>query len=256
MTPATTNKDLYSGREFLTWLGKQNLITFEEYLITKYLNPNLRTVDAGTNGGRIAQGMRGLGFTALAGFDYIPELIEQAIIRDPSRTIDFQVQDATGLAYPDHSFDQIVYLQQILCTMESAADRLNAVKESYRILKPDGIGLFSVLSFESRTSGAIFASYYSYLKMLRKLRGDQLSLQYSPWLRSAGKLNFEAMILDQAPYSYWYRVSEAYELLKSVGFKIVSLGTEHQIITDQMKTTDRELLTEQISGPLYLVVKK
>jgi SAM-dependent methyltransferase len=255
MTPATTNKDLYAGREFLTWLDSQNLLKAEEYLITKYLNPDLLTVDAGTNGGRIAQGMRGMGFTALAGFDYIPALIEQAIIRDPARTIDFQVQDATGLAYLDNSFDQIVYLQQILCTMESAADRLNAVKESYRILKPNGIGLFSVLSFESRTSGAVFSSYYTYLKMLRKLRGDSLSIQYFPWLRAAGKPNFGA-ILDRGPYSYWYLVSEAYELLKSVGFEILAMGSEQQIITDQLKTTDRELLAEQISGHLYFVVKK
>ena len=255
MTPVTTNKDLYTSREFLTWLDMQNLTKAEEYLITKYLNPNLLTVDAGTNGGRIVQGMRGLGFTALAGFDYIPELIEQAIVRDPSRTIDFQVQDATELAYPDRSFDQIVYLEQILCTMESAADSLKAVKESYRILKPDGIGLFSVLSFEARTSGALYSSYYTYLKMLRKLRGDKLSIQYSPWLRAAGKLNFGA-ILDRAPYTYWYRVSEAYDLLKSVGFKIVAMGSDRQISTDRLKTTDRELLAEQISGPLYFVVKK
>jgi SAM-dependent methyltransferase len=255
MTPATTNKDLYGGREFSTWLDKQNLITTEEYLITKYLNPHLLTVDAGTNGGRIAQGMRGLGFTALAGFDYIPALIEQAIVRDPLRTIDFQVQDATGLGYPDSSFDQIVYLQQILCTMESAADRLNAVKESYRILKPGGIGLFSMLSFESRTSGAVFSGYYSYLKMLRKLRKDKLSIQYSPWLRAAGKLNFGA-IVDRGPYSYWYLVSEAYDLLKSVGFEIVAMGSEQQISNDRLKTTDRELLAEGISGTLYFVVKK
>ncbi len=255
MTRATTNKDLYGGREFSTWLNSQSLLKVEEYLITKYLSPNLLTVDAGTNGGRIAQGMRGIGFTSLAGFDYIPGLIEQAIIRDPGRTIDFQVQDATGLAYLDSSFDQIVYLQQILCTMENAADRLSAVKESYRILKPQGIGLFSVLSFESRTSGAVFSSYYAYLKMLRRLRTDNLSLQYSPWLRAAGKPNFGAM-LDRAPYSYWYRVSEACDLLKSAGFKIIAMGSEQQINNDRLRTTDQELLAEGVSGHLYFVVKK
>ncbi len=253
--PSTNNKDLYSGVEFSTWLDREELMPAEEYLIKKYLNPTLGIVEAGTNGGRILLRMQELGFTSLAGFDYVPTLIDKAIERDPERTIDFQVQDAIELTYPDNSYEQIVYLQQIICLIENQEDRLKALHESYRILKPGGIGLFSFLSFESRSSQAIYRAYFKYLAILRRLRGDDLRIQYLPWLILGGKFNFNA-ILDRPPFTYWYRVTEIYELLKSVGFEIVSIGTDAQISTDSLKTTDRELFSEKISGMLYIVVRK
>jgi SAM-dependent methyltransferase len=249
------NKDLYSGVESSIWLDRSQLFPAEEYLIKKYLNPNLSLVEAGVSGGRILLKMQEQGFTDLAGFDYLPELIDQAIARNPERTIDFQVQDAIDLAYPDSSFDQIVYLQQIICVIESQENRLKAVEESYRILKQGGIGLFSVLSLESRSSSLIYSIYFKYLTFLRKLRGDDLSIQYLPWLKLGGKFNFK-VFLDRPPYTYWYQITEIYELLKSVGFEIVGIGTDPQISADLLKHNDLELLGEEISGMLYVVVKK
>jgi SAM-dependent methyltransferase len=251
----STNKDLYRSSEFLTWLNNRSLLPAETYLISKYLDPQLATVEAGTNGGRILLGMQDMGFTDLSGFDYVPELIDKAIEQDTKRTIDFQVQDAIKLDYPDHRFDQIIYLMQILCTLEAEAESLKAVKEAYRILKPGGIGLFSVLNFEIRSSQPIFSIYYKYLKILRKLRGDDRSVQSSPWFQLRGKFNF-GTITDRPPYTYWYRVTEIYELLKSVGFEIISIGTDPQISADNLKHTDLELLGEKLSGTLYIVVKK
>jgi SAM-dependent methyltransferase len=255
VTSPINNKELYCGVEFSTWLEQEKLWPEEEYLIKKYLNPQLSVVEAGVNGGRILLKMQELGFTNLAGFDYITELIAKAIERNPNRTIDFQVQDAIELAYPDRSFDQSIYLQQIICLIENKSDRLKAVQESYRILKQGGISLFSVLSFESRNSHVIYSIYFKYLIFLRKLRGKDLNIQYLPWLKLGGKFNFNAL-LDRPPYTYWYRVTEIYELLQSVGFEIVGIGTSHQIEADQLKYTNRELCGEKLSGMLYIVVKK
>jgi SAM-dependent methyltransferase len=263
MSSPHNNKEVYSGVEFATWLNLETLLPEETYLIRKYLKPDLKTVEAGTNGGRILFNMQKIGFTALAGFDYVPELIDRAIERDPDRSIDFQVQDALALPYADRSFEQIIYLQQIICLLESSQDRLKAVRESYRILKPGGTGLFSVLSFESRSSKFIYASYLAYLKILRKLRGDDRSIQYLPWLMLGGKVNFNA-ILDRPPYTYWYRVTEIYDLLKSVGFEIVAVGTDRQINAGTLKTTNsqqqglsqQELPNTDIDGMLYFVVGK
>jgi SAM-dependent methyltransferase len=255
MTLLNTNKDLYRGSEFLTWLNNRNLIPAETYLISKYLDPQLATVEAGTNGGRILLGMQDLGFKNLSGFDYVPELIDRAIAQDTTGTIDFQVQDAIELDYPDHRFDQIIYLMQILCTIENQQDSLKAIQESYRILKPGGTGLFSVLNFETRNAQLIFSIYYKYLKIFRKLRGENRSVQSSPWFKSNGKFNF-GTIADRPPYTYWYRITEIYELLKSVGFEIVGIGTDPQINAHSLKQTDLELLGEKISGGLYIVVKK
>jgi ubiquinone/menaquinone biosynthesis C-methylase UbiE len=251
----SSNKELYSNVEFSTWLELNKLFKEEKYLIEKYLKPDLKTVEAGVNGGRILFEMQRMGFTNLAGFDYVPELIDRAIERDPSRSIDFQVGDASDLTYSDCSFEQIVYLQQIICLIEQAPNRLQALRESHRILKPGGIGLFSFLSFESRSSNSIYSSYFAYLSALRKLRGEDLSIQYLPWMKLGGKFNFNSL-LDRSPYTYWYRVAEIYNTLKSVGFEIVAIGTEAQIGADNLQVTVQELATQELSGMLYVVVKK
>ena len=250
-----SNKDLFSGIEFSTWIEIEDIFSEEKYMIQKYLQPDLKTVEAGTNGGRILLNMKEMGFTALAGFDNVPELIDAAIARNPERNIDFQVQDAVELSYSDNSFDQILYLQQILCLLESE-DRLKAMQESLRILKSGGVGLFSFLNFESRSSEFPFSIYIAYLKALRKLRGNALSIQYLPWIVLGRKFNFKSTVLDRAPYVYWYRISEAYAELKSVGFEILGIGTIPQIRADNLKTTASELLTEEISGTLYIAVQK
>lgn len=256
MSSSITNKDLFSGIEFSTWLELESIFKEEKYLIEKYLQPELATVEAGTNGGRILLNMQEMGFTSLSGFDNVPELIDRAIERNPNRGIDFQVQDAVELTYPDSSFDQILYLQQILCLIESDRDRLKAIQESYRILKTGGTGLFSFLSFESRSSKFPYSSYLTYLKLFRKLRGSSLSIQHLPWMVLGGKFNLNSTILDLAPYTYWYRAAEIYDILKSVGFDIVAIGTDPQIGADDLKATAKELSTEQFSGMLYVVVKK
>jgi ubiquinone/menaquinone biosynthesis C-methylase UbiE len=255
MSSPVSNKDLYNGAEFSTWLETDKISSVEKYLIQTYLKPELKTVEAGTNGGRILWNIQTMGFRDLSGFDYVPALIDRAIARDPDRKIDFQVQDAVSLAYGDESFDQIIYLQQIICLIEAEGDRLKAIQESYRILKPGGIGLFSFLSFDSRRSRLFYSIYLTYLRLVRNLRRDDLSIQYLPWLKLGGKFNPNALF-DRPPYTYWYRVAEIYAILTSVGFEIVGLGTDLQLNECKLVTTDLDLMAAPMSGMLYFAVKK
>jgi SAM-dependent methyltransferase len=252
---SSNNQEIYSGVEFSTWVDQEELFPSEQYLIQKYLAPNLRTVEAGTNSGRILFQIQKLGFTSLHGFDYVPTLIDVAIERDPTRSINFEVRDAIDLTYADGDFEQIIYLQQIICLIEQEADRLQALREAYRILKQGGTGLFSFLSFESRSSQPIYAAYLKYLATMRKLRQDNLSIQYLPWLILGGKFNINS-ILDRSPYVYWYRATEICQLLQSVGFEILAVGSDRQISVDLLNHVDLTCRPEDIGGMLYVVVKK
>ena len=102
------------------------------------------TLEAGTGGGRIVRAMAALGFTRLAGFDFAPELIDAARRADAAGAIDFRVADATALPYGDAEFDQALYLQQIVCTIESRGGRRAALAEAARVLRPGGVALFSL----------------------------------------------------------------------------------------------------------------
>ena len=132
MSLPSNNKDLYSGIEFSTWLNLQTLWPEEEYLIKKYLNPQLSVVEAGVNGGRILLKMQEMGFTSLAGFDYVPELIDRAIDRDPERKIDFQVQNAIDLA---HAMGNMNPRVAILSATESVNPKIQSTLDAAALCK-------------------------------------------------------------------------------------------------------------------------
>jgi SAM-dependent methyltransferase len=249
------NKSVFTTIEFDSWRQRRRLIPAEKFLIQKYCAKTGKTLEAGTGAGRILYEMQALGFTSLYGFDLVYRLLECAKKRDLNNTIGFDLQDATHLGYKDSTFDQIIYLQQVLCFIENDRSRLIALKEAYRILRPGGIALFSFLSFEARRRSAAYIPYLLYLTLLRRLNGSKRAIQHLPWLRLDGKFNWDSL-LDSRPYVYWYRLEEIGQLLQEVGFQIVAIGSTRQINQRVMHKSYQTLANEPIDGILYVVGKK
>ena len=249
------NKDVYSTVEFDFWAQRERLLPEEEFVIRQYLNPGLKTLEAGTAGGRIVLEMQRMGFSDLRGFDFVPSFIEQARRRDTSGSIYFDVQDARRLDYPDASFDQILYLQQILNLIEDEQDRLAALGEARRILAPGGTALFSFLSYEARRASPMYAMLLVYIRLLRALGRFCRSPQLLPWLRLGGRFNWAAL-LDRGPHVYWYRAEEIETLLRQAGFEIIGLGTNRQIAERLLCSSASELYAKGLRGVLYCVCRK
>ena len=249
------NKAVYSTIEFDSWAERKRLIPAEKFLIQKYFHKTGKTLEAGTGAGRILFEMQALDFKSLHGFDLVYRLIDSAKKKDVNNTVGFEVQDATCLGYKDSTFDQIIYLQQVLCFIENTASRLIALKEAYRVLRPGGTAVFSFLSFDARSKSALYVPYLVYLRVLRKLNGSRRSIQYLPWLRLRGKFNWGSLV-DGRPYVYWYRLPEIGQLLEEAGFQIIAIGSNRQITRSGMHSSYRTLSEEPIDGMLYSVCRK
>jgi SAM-dependent methyltransferase len=146
-------KELYSNQLFHEWANKEHLFTPEEYLLTKYLkDATKRVVEAGTGGGRIIFFVESMGFTNLEAFDFVPQFITHAksLAERKESCVRFTVADATNLdVYRDESFDYLIYLQQVLCSLPE--DRfLAGLQEAYRVARSDSIAIFSFLNWDSR----------------------------------------------------------------------------------------------------------
>lgn len=237
------------------WAEAAGLKPDERALIERYLDPAASTLEAGAGGGRILGEMTRLGFTSLAGFDFVPELVAEARRADPTGEIRFEVQDARGLEYRDASFDQLLYLQQLLSSIEEAADRAAAVREALRILRPGGTALFSVLPFEVRERSAMHRPYLLYLRMLRRARGSSRSDQLLPRLRMRGRVH-PAALRDAGPHVYWYRAEEIERELSGVGFEIAAIGTTPQVVAGSMPPSAAELRGQPLAGTLYIACRR
>jgi SAM-dependent methyltransferase len=219
MTTAADNRQFFERDVFNYWASRTGLTEFEEQLLMSFLAPDRSTLEAGTGGGRILHELATRGFQDLHGFDYVPGFIDVARSRDASGSIDFSVQDAVDLDYPDAAFDQALYIQQVLCFIEDAEDRMRAMREARRVLRHGGTALFSFLCYEERTRQPLSGAFNRYLKLLRRFRHRDVSLQYQPWLMTDEKPNLSALV-DRRPYVYWYTLEEALGAIDRVGFEI------------------------------------
>ena len=253
---STDTKQTYQNEEFDEWAGRSGLIAEEDFLVSNYLQSSKSTLEAGTAGGRILHALKQRGFSDLSGYDFVPEFIEAARRRDVDHTIRFDVQDARSLTYSSNSFDQILYLQQILSTLETAEDRASAIREAARILKPGGVALVSFLCWEVRQASPIFKLYISYLRVNRALRRSASPVQAQPWLYVGKRVRIAGALLDRRPYVYWSRVGEAFEQLRSAGFQVEAMGTGLQIRAGQLVKSPQELSSQPLDGMLYFVCTK
>lgn len=249
------NKDVFLKSEFGLWADREGFEPGEQFLIENYLRPDRKTLEAGCGGGRLLLAMQARGFKDLHGFDYLAEFVEAASRRDTSGRISFRVQDARSLDYEDDSFDQLAYLQQMLCFIPDEIDRRRAAREACRILRPGGTLVVTLLTLRGRSRSLAHKALLGYQYLLRKLTFRPLSLQYQPWLRLQNALNWSAL-WDRGPYVYWFREQEAVALFTDAGFELAAVGSEAQVQRGGFVESFDAFARLPHSGRMYLVCRK
>jgi ubiquinone/menaquinone biosynthesis C-methylase UbiE len=84
--------------------------------------------------------MESLGFQMITEIDYVEEYIANAIQEGHHRrsNIEFKVGDIMRLPFGDEFFEQIIFLGVVLSHLPHKSQRLKALKEVHRVLKPGG----------------------------------------------------------------------------------------------------------------------
>lgn len=249
------NKHIYTINEFDSWVYREGLIDAETFLIDNYLDKTKKTLEAGTAGGRILFSMLEKGFSDLSGYDFVPEFIDQAKKRDSKNLINFSVEDAIALNYNDDSFEQIIYLQQIVCFLGSYDKAKKAIEEAYRILKKGGVALFSFCDYKYRTKHFLYFLLVQYLRLFRVISQSKFSTQHLPWFKLSGRPNWK-LFLDKEPYNYWFNSYEAYKLLSKIGFSIKGIASQKQIDEKKLIVNYKLFERREHTDMLYFVCEK
>jgi ubiquinone/menaquinone biosynthesis C-methylase UbiE len=142
--PATPSIDLgvLKSRQQATWasgnysaIGTTLQIVGERLCETIDLRPGARVLDvAGGNGNASLAAARR--FARVTATDYVPALVERARARAEAegQEIDFAVEDAEALSFPDASFDVVLSTFGVMFT----ADHDRAAAEMMRVCRPGG----------------------------------------------------------------------------------------------------------------------
>ena len=117
----------------------------EEKIFQQIYNIEDSILELGCGVGRISFGLHELGYKHLLATDYAKNMIQRA--RDLSKKmgypVPFRVCDATHLEFEDAIFEGVIFGFNGLMQIPKESNRIQALKEIYRVLKKDGLFVFT-----------------------------------------------------------------------------------------------------------------
>lgn len=177
----------------------------ERILVDKYLSRKGKVLVIGCGCGREAFALRDKGFEA-TGIDIQPHMIDRArkIAEARKTSVPFLVMDAGRLDFTDASFDYVLMFGSVLTYIPFRQNRLAALREARRVLKPGGI---LMLNTPSRNSNLKYRVYFALVNTWRKWKkkwcgrvsleeGDRFGINVSG-VRSKGWVYFHMYALDE-----------------------------------------------------------
>lgn len=185
---ADENLEKYESGEVVSFYERQTVLQpCEQYLFSRHLRPGLAILDMGVGGGRTTPYLAKY-CSRYVGADYSNAMIEACRNRFPA--LEFRHCDATDMAqFADGEFDALVFSFNGIDVIRSDDARARCLSEIARVLKPDGMFIFS--SHNARLVGI--------WPLLDTARGHQV-----PWriFRSIFKsISIAARTLGRAAFS-------------------------------------------------------
>lgn len=117
----------------------------EQYLLKKYLSQTDKILDLGCGAGRTTINLYKNGFKNITGLDIANNLLNfaQDYCKNHNININFVNQSATEIQFDNETFDAAIFSYNGLMCIPGEVNRVKAVKEVCRVLKPNGVFIFS-----------------------------------------------------------------------------------------------------------------
>jgi SAM-dependent methyltransferase len=226
--------------------------------------PAEKILDLGCGTGRTSIQLHKLGFD-VAAIDFVPLMIEHAkkialtmghaplsqdpLSQDPlsNTQLYYQVADACDLPFENESFDFALFSNQGHTQIPGKENRIKAMNEVNRVLKKDGIYIFSA---HPRTTEFLWFWTKQWLRFyILKPLGFQIDeVDYGDrfFKRETTDTNTEKTFKDKQ-YIHIPTIAEVKKLILNSGFEILEINTQLQI---------SEKDNQRKNPPVYYVCRK
>lgn len=176
--------------------------------LSEYTLAGERVLDLGCGNGRFFEVLKDKKVDYI-GVDFSKKLIKIAKKKYPEAK--FQVANALNLPFPNNFFDKI-YSISVLQHIPSEEFRLQFLRETKRILRPEGLLILRVWDLWRRKKGQKLILRYTLLKIIGKSKLDFKDI-FLPWKNSRGKILIQR-------YLHCFTKRELEKLIKKTGLKI------------------------------------
>ncbi len=119
----------------------------EKYAFQKYLSISDHILDIGCGAGRTTFPLYRAGHQNIIGVDLSPAMIKKAeeLNEHYESKVSFQTGDACKLNFKDAGFDAVLFTFNGMMTIPGQVNRDDALKEIWRVLKENGIFIFTAM---------------------------------------------------------------------------------------------------------------
>jgi ubiquinone/menaquinone biosynthesis C-methylase UbiE len=232
-------KDKYLQPEELEdWsrIIEDGLSIHEDHYIKEFVGTEGILLDIGCGGGRESIALSTRGYKVV-GIDLVPDMVTNACMNADKEQADvkYSVMNALTLGFKDNSFGGALMLGQVLTFIPFRKNRILALKEVFRVLKPGGK---LIMTTHSRNSHIKYQLYFLIMDNWRRLLNLLRFKSLEPGDRFASTIGNAKS--KGKHFLHMYSMPEACHDLLAAGFQIIRCNSRKEIMQNREAPEKRE----------------